>query len=94
MDPTDIAFIKGAVAFALLAATGLGAYWLRLRARLLSGSDRPALDRVQEDVAEIRAELEGRLMEVEERLDFAERRMLQDSPRKAQPDQPASLTPV
>lgn len=94
MDPTDIAFIKGAVAFALLATTGLGAYWLRLRARMLSGSDRPALDAVQEDLAQTRAELETRLMEVEERLDFAERRMLQDPSPKASPDLPAALTPV
>jgi hypothetical protein len=48
MDPSDIAFIKGAVAFALLAITGLSAYWLRLRAKALAGRDPLALDRVRD----------------------------------------------
>lgn len=33
MDPTDIAFLKGAIAFVLLAGAGLSAVGLWLRAR-------------------------------------------------------------
>lgn len=94
MDPADVAFIKGAVAFALLTAAGLSAYWLRLRARLLSQQDQPALNRVQDDLARTGAELEGRILELEERLDFAERRLLQQPIREAAQELPRVPTPV
>lgn len=94
MDPSDVAFIKGAVAFALVAAAGLSGYWLRLRARLLSQPDLPALDQVHEEVARTPADLEGRILELEERLDFAERRLLQQPIREAAPELPKVPTPV
>jgi hypothetical protein len=93
MDPTDVAFIKGAVAFALLAATGLSAYWLRLRARLQAQRELPPLDAVHDDMAQLRASLDARLLEVEERLDFAERRLIQES-REVREEHPRALTPV
>lgn len=94
MDPTDMGFIKGAVVFALLSGTGLTAYWLRLRAKMLSRTDQPALDRIHEELVQSHAGLEARLLEVEERLDFAERRLLQETVRKVSRDVPEALTPV
>ena len=94
MDPSDLGFIKGAVAFALLAATGLTTYWLRLRAKLMTQKDPPALDRVQDDLARTRADLEARILELEERLDFAERRLLREPIPQAPAKLPKVVTPV
>jgi hypothetical protein len=94
MDPSDVAFIKGAVAFALLAATGLGAWWLRLRSRLLARQDSPDLDQTLEHLAQFRSDLDARLIELEERLDFTERRLLQDQSRPRLEERPGAVTPV
>jgi hypothetical protein len=94
VDPTDIGFIKGAIAFALIASTGLTAYWLRLRARFLAQRDPDALERAHEDLVRAKADWEARLLEIEERLDFAERRLLQQAPPVERIRTPRALTPV
>lgn len=94
MDPIDIAFIKGIVTFSVVALTTLAAYWLRLRSKALTGSNQPELEQLQEDLSLTRTTLESRVLELEERLDFAERRLLQAG---APPVEPANLrvpTPV
>jgi hypothetical protein len=81
MDPSTIAFIKGAVAFVLVAGTGMSAYWLRLRGRRIG---RPEVDRIvdalREENAALQAELGARMTELEERVDFVERRAVQAPP--------------
>jgi hypothetical protein len=78
MDPSDVAFIKGAIAFVLVAGTGISVFWLRLRARRLG---RPEVDRIvealREENAALQAELGERMGELEERVDFVERRVVQ-----------------
>jgi hypothetical protein len=94
MDPTDIGFLKAVVAFVLVAGTCLSAarLWLRARARPL-----PELDRIVESLraenAELHAELGARMAELEERVDFAERRLIQEREGTRLPPTPLR-TPV
>ena len=94
MDPSTVAFIKGAVAFVLVAGTGMSALvlWLRERRR-----DRPAIDKIvetlREENAALQAELGGRLIELEERVDFVERRFVQ-APKGESLPQRRMTTPV
>jgi hypothetical protein len=94
MDPSDIGFLKAVVAFALVAGTGLSAVrlWLRARTQPLPELDR-IVEALREDNARLQAELGARMAELEERVDFAERRLVQE--REA-PRLPPSLlrTPV
>jgi hypothetical protein len=94
MDPVDIAFIKGAVAFVLLAGTGMSAWWLWLRQR---DRARPDADRIvaalREENAALQSDLAARIGEIEERVDFVERRLVQ--PPRAEPlPQSRITTPV
>lgn len=94
MDPNDVGFIKAVVAFVLVAATCLSAarLWLRARPRPL-----PELDRIVEALraenAELREELGARMAELEERVDFAERRSVQEREPTRLPPTPLR-TPV
>lgn len=94
MDPSDIAFIKGVIVFVLCAGAGLGALRMWLRARY---SDQrrlePVLQAMQEENAELRSNFEARVAELEERLDFAERRLVQERGLKPLPGETAR-TPV
>lgn len=94
MDPFDVAFVKGVVAFVLAAGTGLTGFWLWLRAR---GKGQLELDRVAERLrqehAEVQGELGARLLDLEERLDFAERLLAQQRQEPSLP-QPRIPTPV
>jgi len=74
MNPSDIAFIKGVVAFLALAATGFAGVGLWLRAR---PRQHPQLDGIikelREEDARNQEALETRIAELEERLHFTER---------------------
>jgi len=94
MGPEDIAFIKGAVGFVLLAATGLSAYWLRLRARAVAAREEQLLQSLRDEQAQVQAAMDARLAELEDRLDFAERRLLQSPPAQVPIEPPAISTPV
>jgi hypothetical protein len=78
MDPSDVAFVKGVIAFVLVAGTGMSAFWLWLRERRRG---RPGTEKVvealREENATLQAALEARMMELEERVDFVERRLVQ-----------------
>ncbi len=79
MDQSTVAFVKAVIAFLLVAGAGISVFrlWLRARARSL-----PELERLVEDLreenAQMRAELGGRIAELEERVDFTERRLVQE----------------
>lgn len=94
MDPSTIAFMKGAIAFVLVAGTGMTGFslWLRERRRAIPGADHVA-ELLREENARFQAGVEARLAELEERLDFAERRLVQErgTPRlpEARPRTPA-----
>ena len=94
-DPSDIAFIKGVIAFFLVAGTGFAAWstWLHYRTRGLPPADlEPTIQALRDDAARLEAELGERIVELEERLDFVERRLVQERDPQRLP--PPARTPV
>ena len=95
MSPSDIAFVKAVIAFLLLAATGMTAFWLWLRARGRAAPDLSKfLDSVREENAQVEADLRARIAELEERVDFTERRMVQEREPARLPQPPKARTPL
>ena len=94
MTPEDVGFLKGVIVFLLLAGTGSGFYWLRVRAKALGTRDDSALDAIRDDQAHLRADLDARLAELEDRLDFTERRLVQGTQARLPHEPPAVSTPV
>ena len=95
MNPSDIAFVKAVIAFLLLAGTGMTAFWLWLRARGRAAPDLSKfLDSVREENAQLEADLRARIAELEERVDFTERRMVQEREPARLPQPPKARTPV
>ena len=94
MDPSDIAFIKGIIAFVLVAGTGMSAFWLWLRERRRG---RPEVEKIvtalREENAALQAELDARMVELEQRVDFVERRLVQ-APKVEPLPQRRVITPV
>jgi hypothetical protein len=93
MDPSDVGFIKAVVAFILVAGTGFTALRMWLRARQSLPPADQLLDAVRAENAQVQADLEARMAELEERLDFTERRLVQEAALKRLPDPPVH-TPV
>jgi hypothetical protein len=95
MNGDDVAFIKAVVMLFLFAGTGLSAYWLRLRSRQLSGSSRDdILEAVRDEVAQLRADVDARMIELDERMDFVERRLVQEGEQPRLPASSRVPTPV
>jgi len=94
MDSSVIAFIKAVIAFILVAGTGLSVFklWLRSRADAVPDLDR-LIDGVREENAFLHADLVARIAELEERVDFAERRLTQERGHDRLPS-PHARTPV
>lgn len=97
MDPTTLEFFAPFIGLTILCATGLTAYWLRLRAK--HSADPGAEERLRAELDEVRASLEslrdalgGRMAELEERADFAERLLTQGRAAPPVPQEPS--TPV
>ena len=94
MDVADIAFVKAMVMATFVAGTALTAYWLRLRSRMLRSPDlERQMEAVREEARLERETLESRLAELEERVDFTERR-LAEAPRQAARLEPPVVTPI
>jgi hypothetical protein len=95
MTPQDVIFIKVVISFVLVAGTGLTGLWLLLRARARATPDLgKLLDSVREDNAQLEADLSARIAELEERVDFAERRLGQEREAARLPQPPKARTPV
>jgi Tfp pilus assembly protein PilO len=94
MQPDDVAFLKAMIMLVVAGVFGVAVYWLRLRHR---GQSRPELEQevaaMGEDHAALREALEARLAELENRLDFAERQLVQRPPAPRLVERPAR-TPV
>jgi hypothetical protein len=95
MGPGDVFFVKAVIAFVLVAGTGMTAFSLWLRARGRSTPDlNKLLDSVREENAQFQADLGARMTELEERIDFTERRLVQDREVARLPQPPKPRTPV
>jgi len=95
MTPSDIVFFKAIIAFVLVAGTGMTAFWLWLRARGRAAPDlNKFLDSVREENAQLQADVNARIAELEERVDFAERRLVQEREPARLPQPPKTRTPV
>ena len=95
MDRADIVFIEVVIAFVLVAGTGMTGFWLWLRARGRSAPDlNKVLDSVREENAQLEADLSARMAELEERVDFAERRLVAGQEVARLPQAPKARTPV
>jgi len=95
MTPSDIFFFKAIIAFVLVAGTGMTGFWLWLRARARAAPDlSKILDSVREENAQFEADLHARMTELEERVDFTERRMVQEREPARLPQPPKARTPV
>jgi hypothetical protein len=90
-----VAFIRAVIAFVLLAGTGLTAFrlWLRARPPVPRDLER-TLDALREENAQLNADLTARLAELEERVDFTERRLVQGREPARLPEPRKSRTPV
>lgn len=95
MNPSDVVFVKGVIAFLLVASTGVGTFWLWLRSRAKVPSD---FDRIveglREENAQFQADQAARMAELEERVDFAERQLVQERQASRLPQPPKARTPV
>ncbi|HET9707734.1 MAG TPA: hypothetical protein VFP39_05480 [Gemmatimonadales bacterium] len=81
MDPSTVAFVKGVIAFLLVAGTGMTGCWLWFRLRSTYRSDPQAvIDTLRDEHARLEAELGSRMAELEDRVDFVERRLVQGRP--------------
>jgi len=95
MTPPDIVFIKAIIGFVLVAGTGMAGFWLWLRARARAAPDlSKVLDSVREENAQLEADLSARIAELEERVDFTERRLAQEREPVRLPQPPKARTPV
>lgn len=95
MSGDDVAFIKAVVMMCLFAGAGLSAYWLRIRARQLGGSNRDEiLEAVRDEMAQLRADVDARMVELDERTDFVERRLAQQRDTSRLPAPSELPTPV
>jgi hypothetical protein len=89
MDPSTVAFIKGAIAFLMVSGTGMAGCWLWFRLRATYRADRSTeIDALREDHLRFEAELGSRMAELEERVDFVERRLVQERPPAQLPQRP------
>jgi uncharacterized membrane protein len=95
MDPEAMEFAKGVVAFLLPAGTALIAIsmWLRARGPGRAEQDR-RLEALREENAQLRAEVELRMAELDERVDFVERRLVRQGEPSRLPAPPEVATPV
>ncbi len=95
MSPGDIFFVKAVIAFVLVAGTGMTGFWLWLRARARATPDLSKLvDSVRQENAQLQADLSARMAELEERVDFTERRLVQEREPVRLPQPPKARTPV
>lgn len=95
MDPSNVAFVKSVIAFLLVAGTGVGTFWLWLRSRAKAPSDFDrTIEGLREENAQFQADLAARMAELEERVDFAERQLVQERQASRLPLPPKARTPV
>lgn len=95
MNGEDAAFVKAVIMFVLFAGTGMGGYWLRIRGRHLAASSRDDLpDAVRDEMAQLRADVDARMIELDERMDFVERRLVQEGDKPRLPARSERPTPV
>lgn len=94
MSPEDVGFFKGIIVFVLLAGSGMTFYWMRMRAKALTPPADPRLGELEDEQARLRAEMDARLAEMENRQEFIERRLTRQDRPALPAELPAVSTPV
>ena len=80
-------FFRFLIVFLLTAGIGMGAFWLWLRERRRTvPATHHALEALREENAQLQAQLEARLGDFEERLDFVERQLVRERDRTRLPE--------
>lgn len=94
MDESTAAFLKGLISFVVVAGTAMGGFWLwfHIRARYRSAPN-AVIDALRDENARLEAELGSRMAELEDRVDFVERRLVQAKPSANLPPK-SERTPV
>lgn len=87
-------FWEAVISFLLVAGTGLAGFRLRLKYRQTAMAEEAMLAALRQEHAEFRAELISHLAELEDRVDFAERRLLQERSAPPEVNQARIPTPV
>ena len=94
MDESTVAFIKGVIAFLLVSGTCMAGTWLWFRLRATyRGDSQAVIDALKDEHARLEAEMASRMAELEDRVDFVERRLVQGRPPTNLPPRP-ERTPV
>ncbi len=94
MSNADIAFVKAVIGFMLVAGTGMSFFWLWLRERRRGRPDAEKIvQALREENATLQAEQGARIYELEERVDFLERRLVQGPKTEPAPERRV-ITPV
>jgi hypothetical protein len=94
MDRSVVAFVEGIVTLVVFAGIGFTGFWIWSRTRIRHQPDMDRLlDAIRDDNSQLHADLSARLAELEERLDFTERRLVQER-NQAQPPSVRIPTPV
>jgi len=91
MDEWLARFLMVVEAVGLVCATGITAYWMKLRHQRKMLAHQADVLAVKEDLEELRTATHARLAELEDRLDFSERLLAQRSSDPANDEHP---TPV
>ena len=95
MDPINETFIRYCIAFVLVSGTVMTGIrlWFKYRHLPPGGSD-PEILALRDEQARVEADLGSRIADLEQRLDFVERRLVQEQRPARLPEPPKAKTPV
>jgi hypothetical protein len=92
MDEWLARFLMVVETVGLVCITALAAYWMKLRHDRKTLGDRSAVAELERELAEFRQVTQGQIAELQERLDFSERLLVQR--RELPVERPDHPTPV
>jgi hypothetical protein len=94
MDPSTARFIQYCTAFILVSGTVMTGIRLWFKYRHLPPGSDPEILALRDEQARLEADLGSRIMELEQRLDFVERRLVQEQRPARLPEPPKAKTPA
>jgi len=95
MDPENANFVRYCIAFVLVSGTVMTGIRLWFKSRNFPrGESDPEILALRDEQARVEADLGSRIMDLEQRLDFVERRLVQEQRQARLPEPPKAKTPV